>query len=212
MAKTRMTRTNLILIIALVVLPSVFGFLELPAEMGLSIVGCALALTFANLDKFRRFKGAGFEAVLKETVKHLAPVSANNLAGVTKSLVSSKEEFLIVASVANAAHVAESFMLRTSVPRNGTVAEFLKPLRVQRAISRAQAQASPPGDLRLDEAEPLKLFDWSRSALPPDVQISEITPRVLIAIFDDEMPPAKAAMITKESVRENPEVRDFLKG
>lgn len=34
--------------------------------MGLSILGCSLALTFANLDKFSKFKGAGFEAILKQ--------------------------------------------------------------------------------------------------------------------------------------------------
>ena len=123
-----------------------------------------------------------------------------------------KDEFLIAATVANKAHVDESFILRTSVPRDGTVADFLTLLRLQRAISKAQAQGSPRGDLRLDEAEPLELFDWSASPLPLDIPISKIAHgRVLIAIFDDEMPPAKAATITKESVEEKPEVQRLVK-
>lgn len=59
---------NGVLIVILVVIPTTFGFLNMPTQMGLSIAGCSLALAFANLDKFARFKGAGFEAELKEAV------------------------------------------------------------------------------------------------------------------------------------------------
>lgn len=47
------------------------GFLGRSVEMGLSIVAGAMALTFLNLDKFTKIKGAGFEAELKEQVESI---------------------------------------------------------------------------------------------------------------------------------------------
>jgi Sec7-like guanine-nucleotide exchange factor len=63
-----MSRLNTVLIIALVVIPAVFGAFKMPAEMGLAIASIGLALCFANLEKFSRFKGAGFEAELRTAV------------------------------------------------------------------------------------------------------------------------------------------------
>ena len=44
----------------------VFGWLGKPTEMGLCTLAGAIALAFANIDKLKRFKGAGFEAEMKE--------------------------------------------------------------------------------------------------------------------------------------------------
>jgi len=63
-----MNRLNTALIIALVVIPTVFGVLKMPTEMGWAILAIGLALFFANLDKFSRFKAMGFEADLKTAV------------------------------------------------------------------------------------------------------------------------------------------------
>ena len=63
-----MSRLNTALIIALIVIPTIFGALKMPAEMGWAILAIGLALMFANLDKFSRFKAAGFEADLKTAV------------------------------------------------------------------------------------------------------------------------------------------------
>lgn len=63
-----MSRLNTALIIALVVIPTVFGAFKMPAEMGWAIASIGLALIFANLEKFSRFKGAGFEAELRTAV------------------------------------------------------------------------------------------------------------------------------------------------
>ncbi|MCC2971069.1 hypothetical protein [Massilia sp. IC2-476] len=60
---------NYVLIALLVILPTVFGFLEKPTEMGVIIVACSLALCFANLNKIQSFKGAGFEAQMREAVQ-----------------------------------------------------------------------------------------------------------------------------------------------
>lgn len=46
-----------------------FGFLGKPTEMGLAIVASAIALAFSDIERFKRFKGAGFEAELKEQVE-----------------------------------------------------------------------------------------------------------------------------------------------
>jgi hypothetical protein len=56
------------LIIALVVIPILLGILRSPREKGIAVAAIGLALCFANLDKFVRFKGAGFEAELRTVV------------------------------------------------------------------------------------------------------------------------------------------------
>ena len=47
----------------------VFGFLGKPTEMGLAIVASAIALVFSDIERFKRFKGAGFEAELREQME-----------------------------------------------------------------------------------------------------------------------------------------------
>lgn len=51
--------------IVLLIVSSILGFMKLPTEMALAIVAGALGLAFSNLDKFSKFKGAGFEAEMK---------------------------------------------------------------------------------------------------------------------------------------------------
>jgi hypothetical protein len=52
--------------IFILVASSFFGYIGKPTEMGLAILAGAIALAFANIDKIRRFKGAGFEAEMRE--------------------------------------------------------------------------------------------------------------------------------------------------
>ncbi len=42
------------------------GFCGRPAEMGLSVLAGAIGLGFSNIDKISKFKGAGFEAEMRE--------------------------------------------------------------------------------------------------------------------------------------------------
>jgi predicted HTH transcriptional regulator len=63
----------------------VLGFLGKPAEMGLAIVASAMALVFSDIERFKRIKGAGFEAELKEKVeaiveKETEPIQAEDSA------------------------------------------------------------------------------------------------------------------------------------
>ncbi len=44
----------------------VFGILNKPTEMGFCILASALALAFTNIEKIKRFRGAGFEAEMLE--------------------------------------------------------------------------------------------------------------------------------------------------
>ncbi|CAM8662101.1 hypothetical protein MCEMIEM13_01801 [Comamonadaceae bacterium] len=48
-----------------------FGLLGKPTEMGLMIVAGAIAISFLNIDRIQRFKGAGFEAEMKLAVEHV---------------------------------------------------------------------------------------------------------------------------------------------
>ena len=47
----------------------VFGFTDKPTEMTISILGGSIAAAFLNIEKFRKIKGAGFEAEIKEAVE-----------------------------------------------------------------------------------------------------------------------------------------------
>lgn len=60
---------NFFLIFLLIALPTWFGLIGKTAEMGILIVACSIALCFLNLDKIQSFKGAGFEAQMKEAVE-----------------------------------------------------------------------------------------------------------------------------------------------
>ncbi len=59
---------NIALILSLVSIPVIFASKGRFKEAGLTILAIALALSFNNLDKFSRFKGAGFEAELNTAV------------------------------------------------------------------------------------------------------------------------------------------------
>lgn len=48
-----------------------FGYLERPVEMGLAIVAGSIALAFSYIDKIEMFKGAGFEAKMRQQVATL---------------------------------------------------------------------------------------------------------------------------------------------
>lgn len=45
---------------------AVLGFCGKPAEMGISVLAGAIGLAFSNIDKISKFKGAGFEAEMRE--------------------------------------------------------------------------------------------------------------------------------------------------
>ncbi|MDW6001876.1 hypothetical protein [Vibrio mangrovi] len=53
----------------LIVSVFLFGLNGQSIEMGIAVAASAIFLAFANLDKFTRFKGAGFEAELKSVVQ-----------------------------------------------------------------------------------------------------------------------------------------------
>ncbi len=62
-----------------------FGYLDRPAAMALAIVGGAIGMAFANLEKFSRIKGAGFEAELKKAVEQ-AYATTSSLKGLAGAL------------------------------------------------------------------------------------------------------------------------------
>ena len=66
------TFTNILIGISFFVLLIFSGILGLrgqSAEMGLSILAGAIGLSFLNIDKIKRFKGAGFEAEMQEKIE-----------------------------------------------------------------------------------------------------------------------------------------------
>ena len=64
------------------------GLLGKSAEMGLSILAGAISLAFLNIDKIKKFKGAGFEAEMQEKIeaiieKETEPTQNSNTGMVT---------------------------------------------------------------------------------------------------------------------------------
>ena len=53
----------------LLIVSSTLGFMAMPKEMALAILAGAIGLAFSNIDKISEFKGAGFEAKMKDQVQ-----------------------------------------------------------------------------------------------------------------------------------------------
>jgi|TARA_Y100001956_G_scaffold73371_1_gene79530 hypothetical protein len=64
----------------------VFGLKGMSVEMGIAVAGSCVFLAFANLDQFAEFKGAGFEAKLKQAVTE-ANATIENLKSVAAPLL-----------------------------------------------------------------------------------------------------------------------------
>ena len=47
----------------------VFGFLGQPTEMALTIVASSMALVFSDIERFKKVKGAGFEAEMRDQIE-----------------------------------------------------------------------------------------------------------------------------------------------
>jgi len=78
--------SNIVGFILLIASVFVFGLKGMAAEMGIAVAASGIFLAFANLDKFSEFKGAGFEAKLKEAVNE-ANATIENLKEVAKPLI-----------------------------------------------------------------------------------------------------------------------------
>ena len=77
---------NIVGFIVLIVSVFVFGLKGMAAEMGIAVAASGIFLAFANLDKFSEFKGAGFEAKLREAVDE-ANATIENLKEVASPLI-----------------------------------------------------------------------------------------------------------------------------
>ncbi len=64
--------SNALSFFVLLFVSSLLGACGRTAEMGIAVVAGALGLAFSNIDKFASFKGAGFEAVMRDREKMLA--------------------------------------------------------------------------------------------------------------------------------------------
>ena len=82
--------TGFILLVASIF---VFGLKGMAAEMGIAVAASGVFLAFANLDKFSEFKGAGFEAKLREAVDE-ANATIENLKSVAAPLLTTTIDLL----------------------------------------------------------------------------------------------------------------------
>ncbi|MYM32256.1 hypothetical protein GTP58_28380 [Duganella sp. CY15W] len=88
--------TNFVLTAALIGVPAVFGYLGKPTEMTIATVACAIALAFAHIDKLESFKGAGFEAKMRDVLDE-ANATLHSLQNLARPLL-----------LTNAANIAQS--------------------------------------------------------------------------------------------------------
>jgi hypothetical protein len=76
--------TQLIRFVAFTILlvgTMVLAFLGKPAEMGLAIVAAAMALVFSDIERFKKIKGAGFEAELAEKIEAIVEKETEPMKG-----------------------------------------------------------------------------------------------------------------------------------
>jgi hypothetical protein len=122
-------------------------------------------------------------------------------------------EFLIVATIANARDVQQSFRVRTTLPTTACVSDLSERARFQRGIEQYKTPTGePPDSFSLTDVSTPTLFDWNLTQLPSSLPVSKITPRrIVIAIFepDPSWSPERAAIHTKLAVQENPGTREF---
>lgn len=117
-----MNDMNQKLIIALVVIPILFGIFRSPKEMGIALTAIVFALFFSNIDKFSRFKGAGFEAELKTAVTK-AYAAIEQLKELGLSLSSP-----IVDELAISGRMLQYIPLKYKLERVAKIADMLKKL------------------------------------------------------------------------------------
>jgi len=68
---------NVALMVALLISTVFFGWLERPVEMAAMILAGAVCLAFANIDRIQSFKGAGFEAEMRNAVNEAYTTTAH---------------------------------------------------------------------------------------------------------------------------------------
>ncbi|EGQ8002316.1 hypothetical protein [Vibrio vulnificus] len=88
---------NIVGFVFMLVSVFLFGLKGMTAEMGIAVAASCVFLAFANLDKFTKFKGAGFEAELREAVSE-ANATINELKELAKPLIRTNFEILAQAN------------------------------------------------------------------------------------------------------------------
>ncbi|ELI5413234.1 hypothetical protein RRJ79_004629 [Vibrio parahaemolyticus] len=88
---------NIVGFIFMLVSVFLFGLKGMTAEMGIAVAASCVFLAFANLDKFTKFKGAGFEAELREAVSE-ANATIHELKELAKPLIRTNFEILAQAN------------------------------------------------------------------------------------------------------------------
>ena len=77
---------NIIAFTVLIISIFTFGLKGMATEMGIAVAGSLALLAFANLDKFDKFKAAGFEAELRKVVNE-ASATLDHLKAVATPLI-----------------------------------------------------------------------------------------------------------------------------
>lgn len=86
--------TSVALYVVLIGLPAVFGFMDKPAQMGLTIAAAFVGLAFLNLDRIRRFKAGSLEAEMRDAVEQ-AYATIEEMKTLTRTLVLVLIDFLL---------------------------------------------------------------------------------------------------------------------
>ena len=144
---------------------------------------------------------------------NVGPIGASWQPGPQKPAYETQDEYLVAASVANEEHGDESFLVAVSIAANSSVADLAERVKFQRAISMSLARTgAPPSKIDPRDIPDPDIFDWGVVQLSYDLPLTSIAHgRIVIAIFDSAVPPAKAAFLTKDAVRQRPEILSYLR-
>lgn len=81
--------------VVMIVLAMYLAITGKPKEMALIIIACSICIAFLNIDSIQRFKGAGFEAQMRDTIKE-----ANATVDQLRKLAAASTESTLTTSMA----------------------------------------------------------------------------------------------------------------
>ena len=122
-----------------------------------------------------------------------------------------EDEYYVAATVANEQGANDSFQMRTALSRKSSISELTRIVKFQLGVVRSSKRTGEPESFNPSEISDPTIFDWNCTQLSYSMNVSQIAHgRLVIAIFDSSIPPQKAAILTKEAIRDKLEVNDYL--
>lgn len=175
---------SIILIMIMLIGVFYFGVESKPTEMGLIIIACAICLSFANIGRIQKFKGAGFEAEMKKAVDK-AYATTENIKALAEPLIISTLDNLTFAGRWGGMDSERKHELKESIDKivNSLEIDHSEAISAQNnfhfwhGLDHINYLTTIMGKKQINNREVaeeiMKLFDPSLSELPSEIQLRD---------------------------------------